>query len=92
MVTIETKANLNNIEEPFSVRYDIIHLNFGFDYKISLATNMVVIEEDEIGFIMKRRKEKEFLFREKIDYNLLESYKFDIINPLTNVREKKLFE
>ena len=34
MATVETKANLNNIEEPFSARYDIIQLNFGFDHKI----------------------------------------------------------
>ena len=52
---------------------------------------MVVIEENEIGFIMTRRREKEFLLREKVDYNFLKPKKFDIINPLTNVTEKKLF-
>ena len=58
---------------------------------ILLATNMVVIEEDEIGFIMTRRREKEFLLREKVDSYLVEPVKFDIINPLTNVTENKLF-
>ena len=57
-----------------------------------MASNKVIFEEDIFGFNTSKRREKEFLTRKSFKIETYDAGYFDLINPETNLTEKKPFK